>query len=72
MSDKLNLPENAEEIANLNLDLGDTGLALATAEEEKVSLASNWKLVWWRYRKNKLAVICLFLLLIVVSIILFP
>jgi peptide/nickel transport system permease protein len=24
--------------------------------EERVSVASNWKLVWWRFRKNRLAV----------------
>ena len=25
--------------------------------EDRVSVAPNWKLVWWRFRKNKLAVI---------------
>ena len=25
--------------------------------EERVSVASNWKLVWWRFRKNRLAVV---------------
>ncbi len=51
--------ENAEEFSS-------------SASEEKVSVASNWKLVWWRYRKNRLAVISLFLLFFVLTIIIFP
>lgn len=45
---------------------------LSTKSEEKVSVASNWKLVWWRFRKNKLAVISLVLMVFVLTIILFP
>ena len=32
----------------------DAGVA-PTAAEERVSLASNWTLVWWRFRKHHLA-----------------
>ena len=31
-------------------------LALATEEAEAFYVAPNWKLVWWRFRKHKLAV----------------
>ncbi len=40
--------------------------------EEKVSLASNWQLIWWRYRKNILAVVSLFILFFIFTVILFP
>ena len=26
-----------------------------SAAEERISVASNWKLVWWRFKKHKLA-----------------
>src|SRR5512147_3044520 len=29
---------------------------LSSKDEERVSVASNWKLVWWRFRRNALAV----------------
>ena len=36
-------------------------MALSTvasqAAEERISVASNWTLVWWRFRKHKLAVV---------------
>ena len=27
----------------------------ASAAEERISVASNWTLVWWRFRKHRLA-----------------
>lgn len=39
--------------------------------EDRVSVASNWKLVWWRFRKNKLALasgVLLILFYVVVAI----
>jgi peptide/nickel transport system permease protein len=45
---------------------------LVTKEEERVSVASNWTLVWWRFRKNKLAVASTVILLFLVVIVLFP
>ena len=51
---------SVENQANIDLD------ALAsTKSEEKVSIASNGQLIWWRFRKNKMAVISLFILVIV-------
>lgn len=48
------------------------GLLPATKEEERISVASNWTLVWWRFRKNKLAVISTLILFFLVVIVLFP
>ena len=47
-------------------------LLVATQEEERISIASNWTLVWWRFRKNKLAVISTAILLFLVLIVLIP
>ena len=36
-----------------------TEVALGLAEDaDAVSVAPNWKLVWWRFRKHRLAVVC--------------
>lgn len=40
--------------------------------EDRVSVAPNWKLVWWRFRKNKLAVISGLLLILFYTIVLVP
>jgi peptide/nickel transport system permease protein len=48
------------------------GLISVTKEEERISVASNWTLVWWRFRKNKLAVISTVILLFLVVIVLIP
>jgi peptide/nickel transport system permease protein len=47
-------------------------LLVATQEEERISIASNWTLVWWRFRKNKLAVIGTAVLLFLALIVLIP
>ncbi|HET9913971.1 MAG TPA: ABC transporter permease [Anaerolineales bacterium] len=52
--------------------LAHEGLISATKEEERISVASNWTLVWWRFRKNKLAVISTVILLFLVVIVLMP
>lgn len=40
--------------------------------EERVSVASNWQLVWWRFRKNRLAIISLMVLAVFYMIVLVP
>jgi peptide/nickel transport system permease protein len=40
--------------------------------EERISVASNWKLVWWRFRKNRLALLSLAILIVFYIIVLFP
>ncbi len=69
------LPQNKEgKSAALPTPTEQTGEGLLSAsqEEERISIASNWTLVWWRFRKNKLAVISTAVLLFFVIIVLFP
>jgi peptide/nickel transport system permease protein len=40
--------------------------------EDRVSVAPNWKLVWWRFRKNRLAVASALLLILFYMIVLVP
>ena len=45
---------------------------LSSKGEERVSVASNWKLVWWRFRKNRLAVASAIVLLMFYAVVLVP
>ena len=47
-------------------------LLSVSQQEERISVASNWTLVWWRFRKNKLAVISVVVLLFLVIVVLIP
>lgn len=49
-----------------------TELVSASQAEDRVSVAPNWKLVWWRFRKNKLAVASAIVLIIFYLIVLVP
>ncbi len=49
------LAEPVSEIEDMTLSVTED-LIGATKDEERISVASNWTLVWWRFRKNKLAV----------------
>ncbi len=40
--------------------------------EERVSVASNWQLVWWRFKKHRLAVFSAIVLILLYIIVLFP
>jgi peptide/nickel transport system permease protein len=40
--------------------------------EDRVSVASNWMLVWWRFRKNRLAVISAVVIIVLYIVVLFP
>ena len=40
--------------------------------EERVSVASNWTLIWWRFKKHRLAVICTGVLIVLYMIVLVP
>jgi len=44
----------------------------SSIDEDRVSVASNWKLVWWRFRKNRLAVASAIVLLIFYAVVLVP
>ncbi len=45
---------------------------VTTAAEERISVASNWTLVWWRFKKHRLAVISGILLIFFYIIVLVP
>lgn len=40
--------------------------------EERVSLAANWKLVWWRFRKHRLAMVSAAVLILLYVVVLLP
>jgi peptide/nickel transport system permease protein len=45
---------------------------LSSKAEDKVSVASNWMLVWWRFRKNKLALLSAVILILFYIVVLIP
>ena len=45
---------------------------LSSKDEERVSVASNWKLVWWRFRKNRLALASTIVLFMFYAVVLVP
>jgi len=56
-----------------NLPVEETLVShLVSKAEERVSVASNWQLVWWRFRKNRLAIISLIVLVFFYAIVLVP
>jgi len=44
----------------------------APTAEDRVSVASNWRLVWWRFRKHRLALASALLLLALYAVVLAP
>ena len=52
-------------------DAGPAGDRAPTAEE-RIALAPNWKLVWWRFRKHRLAVASALVLLGLYAVVLCP
>ena len=42
------------------------------AAEERISVASNWTLVWWRFRKHRLALVSAAVLLVFYAVVLCP
>src|SRR5512146_193184 len=55
--------------ANLTPELDKV---VSSKAEDRVSVASNWQLVWWRFRKNKLAVVSGIVLILFYVIVLIP
>src|SRR4249920_2863640 len=43
-----------------------------SSTEDRVSVASNWKLIWWRFRKNRLAIASAMVLLVFYAVVLVP
>lgn len=47
-------------------------LTATAAAEERIAVAPNWKLVWWRFRRHRLAMISAGLLILLYLVVLFP
>lgn len=62
------------EVQEAMVDLaGPASAAVPASEaEERVSLASNWKLVWWRFRKHRLAMLSAGVLVLFYLVVLVP
>jgi peptide/nickel transport system permease protein len=60
-----------ERLGVLPRDVVEAGVAPAAAEE-RVSLASNWTLVWWRFRKHRLAMASAVVLIALYVVVLCP
>jgi peptide/nickel transport system permease protein len=63
------------EIPEGPVGLGEPAAATAPAAsgaEERVSLASNWTLVWWRFRKHHLAMLSAGVIVLFYLVVLFP
>jgi peptide/nickel transport system permease protein len=52
-------------------EVDDEPLATSVAEE-RVSVASNWTLVWWRFRKHRLALASVAVLLVLYAVVVCP
>src|SRR5207245_6509927 len=46
--------------------------AAPVTAEDRVSVASNWRLVWWRFRKHRLALVSALVLLLLYVVVLCP
>ncbi|HET9001383.1 MAG TPA: hypothetical protein VFP86_17215, partial [bacterium] len=44
----------------------------ASETEARVSVAPNWKLVWWRFKKHRLAMVSAGVLVLFYLVVLFP
>src|SRR5512136_129491 len=44
----------------------------SAAAEERISVASNWQLVWWRFKKHRLALFSAVVLILFYIVVLFP
>ena len=40
--------------------------------EDRISVASNWTLIWWRFKKHRLALICVGVLIVLYAVVLVP
>ena len=52
--------------------MSDVTVDVASAAEDRVAVASNWKLVWWRFRRHHLAMFSGVVLILLYIVVLFP
>lgn len=71
MSERYELPQPGEALPHYvrKEEFDPKSIEKLTSAQEKVYLASQWRLMWWKFKKHRLAVISgIFLLLLYVSI----
>jgi peptide/nickel transport system permease protein len=51
---------------------GGSDMSASLQAEERVSVASNWRLVWWRFKKHRLALFSAIVLICFYIVVLFP
>ena len=49
-----------------------TAVAAGKEAEDRIAVASNWRLVWWRFRRHHLAMASAGLLILLYLVVLFP
>ena len=69
MTEAIKLP--TPPLTNEGADISPQTFGVGTAED-RVSVASNWTLVWWRFKKHRLALFCAGLLIAFYIVVLFP
>ncbi|HPC78361.1 MAG TPA: ABC transporter permease, partial [bacterium] len=52
-------------------DLSDTDYINEKEEIEEIWLASQWKLIWWKFRRHKLAIFSLCVIILLYILVLF-
>ena len=68
--DDLEMLEDSQGEESHGID--DLDIEDITSEEEKVYVASYWQLMWWRFRKHKMAIISVIILILFYFVALFP
>jgi peptide/nickel transport system permease protein len=52
--------------------MSDAVIEIGAVAEDRIAVASNWKLVWWRFRKHRLAVFSAVVLAVFYLVVLCP
>ena len=52
--------------------MSDVQVAVGATVEDRIAVASNWQLVWWRFRRHHLALVSACLLICMYLVVLCP
>ncbi len=47
----------------MNEEIKESALSVLEEKEEKIYLASQWQLIWWKFKRHRLAMVAMFVLL---------
>src|SRR3712207_4073398 len=65
------VPTASEAAAGVAPAESPAGLPITTIAEERVSVASQWQLMWWRFRRHRLAMISAVVILLFYMVVVF-